>query len=269
MAIATMKIALMKQTFSRILVAVDTSLQNYDALETAAEFASHLKAHLMALFIEDVNLIKLAELPFAKELDRSSGVMRPLDSGALTRALQADAQKLQQRLAEESERRQISVSMKVVRGQYLTAAMQMAEKSDIVFLSDITTLPYGTIKTGVSPTRRIPIGHKPIWVLYDGSAGTKRRLSLALSLAEKDRSELIVVFTDSAAGDKLDKQRDQIVRDHPALSCQFLPLSEKEALSHAVQQKVCSVLVLPRAMEQDRQGVDSILGRIKCPRILV
>ena len=258
----------MKPTFSRILVAVDTSLQSYDALETAAEFASHLKAHLMALFIEDVNLIKLAELPFAKELDRSSGVMRPLNSGALTRALQADAQKLQQRLAEESEKRQISVSMKVVRGQYLTAAMQVAEKSDIVFLNDITTLTYGTIKTGAPRTRRIPIGHKPVWILYDGSEDTQRCLSLALSLAQKDRSELIVVFTDSVVGKELDSQRDQIGRDYPDLSCQFLPLSDRQALNQMVDQRGCSVLVLPRA-EQDRQRADSLLGRIKCPRVLV
>ena len=222
----------------------------------------------MALFIEDVNLIKLAELPFAKELDRSSGVMRPLDPDALTRALQADAQKLQQRLAEESERRQISVSMKVIRGQYLTAAMQMAEKSDIVFLNDITTLPYGMAITGRPRTRRIPIRHKPIWIFYDGSTETQRCLSLALSLAEKDRSELIVVFTDGAAGDKLDTQRDQIARDYPDLRCQFLPLSDKETLRQTVEQTRCSVLVLPRK-EQDRQGADSIFDRIKCPRILV
>ena len=220
----------------------------------------------MALFIEDVNLIKLAELPFAKELDRSSGVMRPLDPGALARALQADARRLQQRLAEESERRQISVSMKVVRGQYLTTAMQMAEKSDIVFLNDIATSPYA--KTGAQRTRRIPIGHKPIWILYDGSAETQRCLSLALSLAQKDRSELIIVFTDSAAGDKLDTQKDQIVSDYPDLPCQYLPLSDKETLSHLIEQKGCSVLVLSR-VEQDRQGADSVLGRIRCPRILV
>ncbi|MDJ0957645.1 MAG: universal stress protein [Arenicellales bacterium] len=258
----------MKPTFSRILVAVEPSLQSYDALETAAEFASHLKAHLMALFIEDVNLLKLAELPFAKELDRSSGVMRPLEPRALTRALQADAQKLQKRLAEESERRQISVSMKVVRGQYLTTAIQMAEKSDIVFLNDITTLTYDRIRTGTPRTRRIPIGHKPIWIFYDGSTETQRCLALALSLAQKDRSDLLVVFTDSTAGDKLDSQRDQIARDYPDLSCQFLPLSDKESLGQTVEQKGCSVLVLPRT-EQYRQAADSSLSQIKCPRILV
>lgn len=262
------KTTLMKPTFSRILVVVDNSLQNYDALETAAEFASYLKAHLMALFIEDVNLFKLAELPFAKELDRLSGAMRPLEPDALTRALQADAQKLQRRLAEESERRQISVSMKVVRGHYSAIAMQMAEKSDIVFVDDMGTSPYGTAKPGALRRSRIPGAHKPIWVLYDGPADPQRCLSLALSLAQKIRSEMIVIVPDGAAGEKPGIRKDQIAGDYPDLSCQFVPLSDKETLSHLAREKGCSVLVLSRAAE-DRQGVDAVLGQVKCPRIFV
>ena len=260
----------MKPTFSRIRVAVDTSVQSYDVLETAAEFASYLKAHLMALFIEDVNLLKLAELPFAKELDRASGVVRPLDSQALSRALQADAQRIKKRLDEESAKRRISVSMKVIRGQYVAAAMAMADKSDIVFLNDVTTLSYGTIgtKSGATRTRRIPIGQKPVWVLYDGSSETQRCLSLVLSLTQKDRSELVIVLADDRTEGKLDAYIDQIMREHPDLSYQLLPLSDEEALNHTVELKGCSVLVLPRAAGQDRQHTDSILGQIKAPRIL-
>lgn len=257
--------------FSRILVALDTSGQSYDALETAAEFASLLQAELMALFIEDVNLLKLAELPFAKELDRSSGVMRPLDPGALTRTLQADAQRIQKRLTEESQKRRISVSMKVVRGQYVAAAMAMAGKTDIVFLNDVATLSYGvsSAKVGAVRTRKIPIGQKPVWVFYNGSAESQRGLSLALSLSQKYGSDLIVVMAEDTAGEKLDAQVDHVLRSHADLSYQLLSLSDEEGLSDAVKLKGCSVLVLPRAVEQNGEDADLFFRQIRCPRILV
>lgn len=258
-------------TFNRILVALDTSWQSYAALETAAEFASHLQAELMALFIEDADLLRLAELPFAKELDRSSGVMRPLDAGALIRALQADAQRLQNRLAEESEKRRISVSMKVVRGQYVAAAMEMADQTDIVFLYDVAALSYGatSTKAGAARTGRVPIGQKPVWVFYNRSASSQRSLSLALSLSRKYNANLIVVMTEDAAGDKLDAQVGNMLRSHPGLWCRLLSLSDKESLSNAVKLKGCSVLVLPRDMEADETEAGLFFSQIRCPRILV
>ena len=130
------------QPFDRVLVAVDAPLRGCDNLETAADFAAHLGTDLLALFVEDINLLKLADLPFAQELDRSSGVVRPLDTAMIARALQADAEKLRWRLNEQSRKRSISVSMQIVRGHYVDSAMQLAGESDIVLLSDIAGLPY-------------------------------------------------------------------------------------------------------------------------------
>lgn len=67
-----------KAKTDRVLIALDANLRSLDALRLAAELAARLEAELLALFVEDVNLIRLAGLPFAREVDRSSAVERQL-----------------------------------------------------------------------------------------------------------------------------------------------------------------------------------------------
>lgn len=258
-------------TVGRILMAVDASMQSYDALEAAAEFASHFQAHLMALFIEDINLFKLAELPFAKELDRSSGVMRPLDPDGVTRALRADAQKFEKRLSEESEKHRISASMRVVRGHYVAAALEMADKGDIVLLHDVARLSYGVSrpKAGKSSFGKSGTFKGPIWVFYDGSEETERGLTLALSLCRKSGSDLKVVLAVTVTDKKIKSRLTERLRALPVLAYQLLPISDSEGLSAALRLSGSSVLILPRAIGQDAKEADPFFSEVKCPRILV
>ena len=59
----------------RILVAIDTSPHGSAALEAAARLATELRAELEGLFIEDINLLRLAGLPFAREIQLGDGVL--------------------------------------------------------------------------------------------------------------------------------------------------------------------------------------------------
>lgn len=258
-------------TVGRILMAVDASLQNYDALEAAAEFASHLETQLVALFVEDINLFKLAELPFAKELDRSSGVMRSLSPDSVTRALKADAQKFEKRLSEESAKRRISVSMKVVRGHYAAAALEIADKSDIVFVHNVTSLAYGLgrVKSTRSGLRRAGSLKKPIWVFYDESEQAERALKLALSLCQKSGSDINVVLPKSAAQSDLTSRLSSELKGSGVAGCQILSMSDAEQIIAVAQLSGGSVLILPRDYRQYAETADMLAGKLGCHRILV
>lgn len=255
----------------RMLMAVDASTQNYDALEAAAEFASQLRTHLMALFVEDINLLKLAELPFAKELDRSSGIMRPLDPERVTRAFRADARKFEKRLGEESAKRRISVSMRVVRGHHAAAALEMAAKGDIVFLDNVVRLPYGSSRPQRSASKpRKPVSpRQPIWVFYDGSKKAERALTLALGLCRKSGSDLKVVVTVDAAGKKPRSRLAKILSIAPVSGYQLVSLSDREALTATVESSGGSVLIIPRDRGQFAADADLLADKLGCPRILV
>ena len=257
------------EKIERVLVAIDASLPGYDALEAAVEFATLSEAPLMALFVEDVNLVKLSELPFAKELDRSSGIMRPLDPERVIRTLELDAQKLRTRLSEESEKRRISVSMKVVRGHYVTTAVNMAGKRDIVFLKDSARLYYGHPGTRLNlpGERKSGFGQKPVWVFYDGSAESQRCLALALSLSQGYGLDLVILMAEGCSEDELRGLFKGLPSGQPG-SYHLLPLSDHRGVAATAQHSGGTVLVLPREGGPAR-AADSVLITIRCPRILV
>jgi hypothetical protein len=64
-----------------------------------AQLARHARAELLALFIEDAELLRFAALPIAAEVGFPSAALRSLDRAAVERALRAQAQALRDALA--------------------------------------------------------------------------------------------------------------------------------------------------------------------------
>jgi nucleotide-binding universal stress UspA family protein len=253
----------------RVLVAVDATLRSDDALAAAVEFASAFGAPLTALFVEDVNLVRLSELPFATELDRTSGVIRPLNPHSIGRALQTEAQKLEKRLREESKKRRISISMQVVRGHYVSAVMQMARRRDIVFFDDVIRQSFGAPGGTLHPrAREAPqIWQRPVWVLYDGSKHARRALRLAAGLSGRYDLDVVVLAAETAAEGDIEKQIKKMPVDRRR-RCAVIRLSDEGAVAAAARKRGCAALILPREAKQSRAS--EVIGSVvRCPRILV
>ncbi|HHP7234546.1 MAG TPA: universal stress protein, partial [Desulfobacterales bacterium] len=80
-----------KTSIERILVALDASPASVSALQTAVELAARLGARLVGLFVEDMNLLRVTQLPFAREISLFSPWFRRLESGELERQLRVQA----------------------------------------------------------------------------------------------------------------------------------------------------------------------------------
>ena len=57
----------MELAVKRILIALDPSRRGQSALQAAAHLAAGTGAELAGLFVEDINLLRMAGLPFARE----------------------------------------------------------------------------------------------------------------------------------------------------------------------------------------------------------
>ncbi len=253
----------------RVLVAINSPLRSDDALAAAVELASSFQAPLMALFVEDVNLARLSELPFAKELDRSSGVIRPLNPQSLDRALEAEARKLRKWLQDESKRRRISVSMQVVRGHCVGIAEQMARSRDIVFVDYAVRRYFGNIATGsfLPGQDASRLWDKPVWVLYDGTKRTRRALALASSLGQTYGLDVVILAGEEADDNDIEEQKSKMPSNRK-WECQVLRLSDQKSVIAAVRNRGCAALVLPREYEHKHDF--GLIGSVmRCPRILV
>jgi hypothetical protein len=68
------------------------------APEAIARLAREMQADLLGLFIEDVELLRFAALPFAREVGFPSAARREMDIAALERQMRAQARALEEAL---------------------------------------------------------------------------------------------------------------------------------------------------------------------------
>ena len=91
----------------RVLIALSPSTASHSALDSAVEVAARLGAELEALFVEDLNLLALADLPFVREVSLHGVAGRPVQRAAIERQVRALAAKVQRQLTEAALRRRI------------------------------------------------------------------------------------------------------------------------------------------------------------------
>ncbi len=259
------------KTVRRITVAIDATRRSADTLIAAADIAARISGELTALFVEDVNLCSLAELPFAVELDRTSGVTRRLDPNVVARALEVDVERVRRLLQVESERRQITTSLKVVRGHYVAAAIEATNETDVVVLGTMSGL-------GLSIPRLTPKGGrprtqarraKPVWMLYDGSAAAARALTLARDFTKERDAELVVVIPDDDRYDDSLRKAKKKLEGTPARYQRVRNWDAVELFKNIVTEG-CMLCVLPRTTSALIEQLPAAwLDRLACPVVVV
>lgn len=267
---------------TRILVAVDASPPSLAALEAAAELAANLQAELMGLYIEDINLLRLANSPFAQEVGLFSGAIRELDAQRLQRQLRAQANRVRRRLSQLAERLQIRWSFRVARGAIDTELLSAASDVDLVILgragwSGKRQLG-STAQTMASQALRPALFHAPrstprpaVLVVYDGSEIAQRALTTAADLVQSQKGFLSVAII---AGDHENARRIQIEvalwlrsRDLQA-RYRWLFEVDEDKVKQVMQAEGECMLVLPGSMLAEESLVKLLHG-LRCPVMVV
>lgn len=179
----------------RILIALDASLNSHAALEAAVNLAEILQSDLLGLFVEDINLLRLTELPFVREVRFAERDVQRLDQETLVRKLRARAALLRHELEEMASERKLTSSFRVIRGPIDRELLAAALDADLVALGRlghtvIRQNPLGsTARAIVSRAAaavllvKTDVGSGPVIALYDGSENGHRALLLAAELA--------------------------------------------------------------------------------------
>lgn len=268
----------------RILVALDTSSHSMAALEAAANLAATLQAELRGLFVEDVNLLRLAALPFAREVRWTTASHRTLDEAEMERELQLRASRARRALAYVAEQAEAEWSFRVVRGVVSKEVLEAAIDADLLSLgrasrSRASRVPLGStaraaagqVRGAVLLARMGADLEQPIIVTYDGSPPAARALAAAARMSQANGSNLIVLIMASEPDDAphlAEEAHDYLEPRVPHAEYRNLPSSEE--LVSAVERETFGLLILggesPILQGDDLQD---LLDRLDCPVMLV
>lgn len=153
----------------RILVALDGSPESRAALAAAARLAVSTGASLSGLFVEDVELLRLAGLPFAREAGLSSGVFRRLDTADIELRFRVAAERAREALREAAEMSGLSTSFRVARGRVVPELLAAALEADLVAAGKRSAPGRGGRRLG--GTLRSLIASVPAPILVGGLRG--------------------------------------------------------------------------------------------------
>ena len=117
----------------RRITVVQEPARSARALGAVVEAAAALEAELLGLFLEDVDLLHFAGLPFAREIGASARP-RGLDVQTMERRLRSQAQEARRALAAAAEGKPVRWSFRVERGSVLAQVRSALADADLVVL---------------------------------------------------------------------------------------------------------------------------------------
>ncbi len=269
----------------RILVALDASPHSLAALDTAVDLAERLDAELQGLFVEDINLLRLAQLPFARELRFPHSTTHKVDAPQMEEQLRGQAAQAQRLFRREAERRNITHSFTVVRGVVAASLLKAALESDLLVLgrashSLVRTERLGsTAQTAVSQAERsVLLVHpqadlsRPPLLIYDGSTAAERALSMAANLVQRNgRLYILLYLADAdAAQAAIDTIETQLApRNIEAVYRRLYGIQLQELIDF-INDSENSLLILSDRYEQFSPVVIRQLAeKLTCPVLVV
>jgi nucleotide-binding universal stress UspA family protein len=275
----------------RILVALDASNHSLAALRAAVELATHLEAELLGLFVEDINLLYLAQLPFAQEIHYPAATTRHMEQDRLEQELRTQAAQARRALAEAADKAKLRWSFRVARGQVAAEVLAAAADADLLSLGIASrpllrrTRPGSTALSVASKAPQIVLllqhGEKmalPVVVTYDGSAPARRALSLAARLVKTLTVQgplaltvLVVHANTSLLVQHLEQEVETWLKDQ-GFKVEFhnLPKVDISALVAVVRASKAGLLVLGGENSlSEAETIQNLLDQISCPVLLV
>ena len=194
----------MSAAVGRIVVALDAASENRAAIGAAARLAARWQAPLHGVFFEDDDLLRLASLPFARQVTIGFGV-EPFDVQQARHQLRVFAERARQALAAAARRHGVPWSVEIARGD---AASGLSAAEGDFFVACTATRPIGGqfrvecrwwSATESGPATRLlayregdPHGVVAA-LLRSQDAAAERLLTAALRLAEANDARLAVI----------------------------------------------------------------------------
>lgn len=193
------------EVIRRILVALDASPPSLAALRAAAELAANLDAELVGLYVEDITLLRFADLPFAREMGTLTRAPRKIDREQVEQQLRSQARQARRALETLAQREHLRWSFRVAQGIIARELLSAAEESDLIIIGK-TGWSRGR---GLGSTARMILSQSsrqtlvirqgahlglPVGVVYDGSELAQRALEMAAYLLRNREGFLVVVI---------------------------------------------------------------------------
>lgn len=243
----------------RILVTADASVRGRLALSLIGELAAETPVEVQGVFIEDLNLLHLAELPFAWEVIVTSAASRRLEQVRLERSLREQAAQVQRIFADYAGRVGLTWSFRVVRGHFPKELLSLAEGFDLCIIGQGGSLALQRL------TRKQPAPGRTVVALVTDTPSAMRILQVATRLARAQGRHLLVLSADGQVSSPVLRRLRAELNQAEWIDW---PLSEAGNLRRILMRREPMALVMDATLLTGA-GLQPLLGDLDFPVLLV
>jgi nucleotide-binding universal stress UspA family protein len=273
----------------RILLALDTTGDDPAAMERAAALAARLRGELIALYVQDIDLVRLAEHTSVSALSTVTAAPPAFATGHLREALRLQAARLRRELERAAVRRQVKWAFQVRQGRLLAETLNLADDDDLLVIAWAhggarppwaTTPPPATILQALveARVRSVLLLHPTspagggVLIGFDGSDTAWRALSIGAQVAELDASKIEVALlagrVDEAESCAADIGR-AVAGTGLDVACLHTPKAGLAVIAGIARLHRSGLLVLDAERILAEDDSDRLLQRVPCSVLLV
>ena len=249
----------------RITVMLGSSGADRTTLEMLGLLTTETPAEILGLFLEDPELMMLAELPVAREYCQLTHAERRLEAGDLERQLRIQARAAEQALAGLAVRSGFNWSFRTVRGSLAGLLTDAIREMDLLLLSAARNLH----PLAASPALLRAV-QRPVAVIFDGSNTARRAVTVASRMASAGKQPLAILLI-AADPDALQAARTQAATLVGPVEADYRELAsaEPEAMLAAAHAARASALVVGLSDRLSPASIELLRNRLRCPAVLV
>ena len=263
---------------TRVLVCLDPAAPHETALQVLAGLAAAEAAEIHGLFVEDLNLLKLARLPNVREFSFDSAAGREITPELIERGFRAHATRMSALIEKFAQRMAARHSFRIARGEFLAELMKASAGFDILVLAhsrshfgprlamraNLTQLLESGPRTLIFVQERWPTGQR-VAVLFDGTPESQAALALAADVARSEGLRLSVLLPHCDDEAHLEDEARETLGEGIDVRFKSLDLANTSELGRAAATEDARVLVIPSGeTQQTRQLIIDLLDRVDC-----
>jgi len=177
----------------RVVIGFDPAPADAAALRVAVGLAAGLGAQLVGLYVEDERLLRLAGLPFAREVGLHSAQSRPMLPQDVERSLRVQAERVRRLVASAADPFNLIWTLEIVRGELPRSALAATTLADLLVVAGSQAYAPARSIEARRTQARTPPASGPIVVVLEDSDASRRALALAQMLQRATGAGLIVL----------------------------------------------------------------------------